>query len=139
RNSGRFADRRSTLNWYRNTAFSTSSAAAAPRPTTSRASRRMTRCTKKKTTPPDPTGTRPSPDQGFRPLQARIKGLYELSLDVFSQNAAAIALYHKFGFVKQGGVSRNTVTRAVWDSIVMEPVLGLHHHPASRTRFRFRS
>src|SRR5207247_3287339 len=52
RNSGRFADRRSTLNWYRKTAFSTSSAAAAPPPATSRANRRTSRCTKKKTTPP---------------------------------------------------------------------------------------
>lgn len=34
--------------------------------------------------------------------EARIKGLHKLSLDVFSHNAAAIALYQKFGFVEEG-------------------------------------
>jgi putative acetyltransferase len=34
--------------------------------------------------------------------RAGISGLHKLSLDVFAHNAAAIALYHKFGFVEEG-------------------------------------
>jgi putative acetyltransferase len=52
---------------------------------------------------------------------ARIKGLHKLSLDVFVHNAAAIALYRKFGFVEEGRL-RNQIRRAsgeLWDVIEM--------------------
>ena len=52
---------------------------------------------------------------------ARSKGLHKLSLDVFAHNAAAIALYHKFGFVEEGrrvGQYRRS-SGELWDSIVM--------------------
>jgi ribosomal protein S18 acetylase RimI-like enzyme len=52
---------------------------------------------------------------------ARNKGLHKLSLDVFAHNAAAIALYHEFGFVEEGrrvGQYRRS-SGELWDSIVM--------------------
>ena len=52
---------------------------------------------------------------------ARIKGLHKLSLDVFAHNAAAIALYHKFGFVEEGRrvAQYRRSSGELWDSIVM--------------------
>jgi len=53
--------------------------------------------------------------------RARNEGLHKLSLDVFPHNAAAIALYRKFGFVEEGrriGHFRRA-NGEVWDSIVM--------------------
>jgi L-phenylalanine/L-methionine N-acetyltransferase len=52
---------------------------------------------------------------------ARIKGLHKLSLDVFAHNAAAIALYHKFGFVEEGRrvAQYRRSSGDLWDAIVM--------------------
>jgi ribosomal protein S18 acetylase RimI-like enzyme len=38
--------------------------------------------------------------------RARDHGLHKLCLEVFAQNAAAIALYRKFGFVEEGRRAR---------------------------------
>jgi putative acetyltransferase len=56
---------------------------------------------------------------------ARIKGLHKLSLDVFAHNAAAIALYHKFGFVEEGRrtAQYRRASGELWDSIVMGRLL----------------
>ena len=48
-------------------------------------------------------------------------GLHKLSLDVFTHNQGAIALYRKFGFVEEGRLVRH-VRRAdgqLWDLIEM--------------------
>jgi RimJ/RimL family protein N-acetyltransferase len=52
---------------------------------------------------------------------ARNKGLHKLSLDVFAHNTAAIALYHKFGFVEEGRrvAHYRRSSGELWDSIVM--------------------
>jgi len=53
--------------------------------------------------------------------KARRDGLHKLSLEVFPHNAAAIALYRKFGFVEEGR-RRQHYRRSngeLWDSIVM--------------------
>jgi hypothetical protein len=71
RNSGRFTLRRSTLSWCRSTAFSTSSAATAEPPATTRISRRTSSAPGRRSRRPDPTDTHQSPDRGFRPLQAQ--------------------------------------------------------------------
>jgi len=57
--------------------------------------------------------------------RARTKGLHKLSLDVFAHNAAAIALYHKFGFVEEGRrvAQYRRSSGEQWDSIVMGLVL----------------
>ncbi len=52
---------------------------------------------------------------------AREQGLHKLSLSVFPHNAAAIALYRKFGFVEEGR-RRKQYRRAsgeLWDSVDM--------------------
>ncbi len=52
---------------------------------------------------------------------ARGRGLHKLALSVFPHNAAAIALYRKFGFVEEGRLVRH-VRRAdgqLWDLIEM--------------------
>jgi putative acetyltransferase len=52
---------------------------------------------------------------------ARTHGLHKLALSVFPQNAAAIALYRKFGFVEEGRRVRH-MRRAngeLWDLIEM--------------------
>jgi len=57
--------------------------------------------------------------------KARREGLHKLSLEVFPHNAAAIALYRKFGFVEEGR-RRQHYRRAngeLWDSIVMGLIL----------------
>src|SRR5215211_8347646 len=53
--------------------------------------------------------------------QARVKGFHKLSLDVFAHNAAAIALYHKFGFVEEGRrlAQYRRSSGELWDSIMM--------------------
>ena len=53
--------------------------------------------------------------------RAREDGLHKLSLEVFPHNAAAIALYRKFGFVEEGRRSRHyrRSSGELWDSIVM--------------------
>jgi len=53
--------------------------------------------------------------------RARTVGLHKLSLDVFPHNAAAIALYRKFGFVEEGRRAGHyrRATGELWDSIVM--------------------
>jgi RimJ/RimL family protein N-acetyltransferase len=53
--------------------------------------------------------------------KARAEGLHKLSLEVFPQNEAALALYRRFGFVEEGR-RRKHYRRAsgeLWDSIVM--------------------
>jgi transglutaminase-like putative cysteine protease len=71
-NNGRFTDRRTTRNWWRSTAFSTSNAATAERPTTSRVKRRTTRFSTKNNTTRCYGTTRPRaptrtiiPESGF--------------------------------------------------------------------------
>jgi RimJ/RimL family protein N-acetyltransferase len=52
---------------------------------------------------------------------ARARGLHKLTLSVFPQNEAAIALYRKFGFVEEGRRSKH-IRRAngeLWDLIDM--------------------
>jgi ribosomal protein S18 acetylase RimI-like enzyme len=52
---------------------------------------------------------------------ARERGLHKLSLSVFAHNAAAIALYRKFGFVEEGRRVKH-IRRAsgeLWDVIDM--------------------
>jgi len=53
--------------------------------------------------------------------RARNEGLHKLSLDVFPHNNAAIALYHKFGFVEEGRRVEHyrRANGELWDSIVM--------------------
>jgi RimJ/RimL family protein N-acetyltransferase len=52
---------------------------------------------------------------------ARKHGLHKLCLEVFAQNAAAIALYRKSGFVEEGRRVRQyrRASGELWDSIVM--------------------
>jgi RimJ/RimL family protein N-acetyltransferase len=56
--------------------------------------------------------------------KARGEGLHKLSLEVFPQNEAAIALYRKFGFLEEGRRVKHyrRANGELWDSIVM----GLH-------------
>jgi RimJ/RimL family protein N-acetyltransferase len=52
---------------------------------------------------------------------ARARGLHKLTLSVFPQNEAAVALYRKFGFVEEGRRSKH-IRRAngeLWDLIDM--------------------
>jgi RimJ/RimL family protein N-acetyltransferase len=52
---------------------------------------------------------------------AREQGLHKLCLEVFPTNAAAIALYRKYGFVEEGRRTKQ-IRRAngeLWDAIVM--------------------
>jgi ribosomal protein S18 acetylase RimI-like enzyme len=57
--------------------------------------------------------------------KARGDGLHKLSLEVFSHNDAAIALYRKFGFVEEGRREKHyrRASGELWDSIVMGLVL----------------
>jgi RimJ/RimL family protein N-acetyltransferase len=52
---------------------------------------------------------------------ARERGLHKLSLGVFPHNAAAIALYQKFGFVEEGRRLKHyrRANGELWDSIEM--------------------
>jgi ribosomal protein S18 acetylase RimI-like enzyme len=52
---------------------------------------------------------------------ARGQGLHKLCLEVFAHNAAAIALYRKFGFTEEGRRVRQyrRASGELWDSIVM--------------------
>ncbi len=52
---------------------------------------------------------------------ARSHGLHKLSLEVFAHNAAAIALYRKWGFVEEGRRARQyrRSSGEQWDTIVM--------------------
>jgi RimJ/RimL family protein N-acetyltransferase len=52
---------------------------------------------------------------------ARERGLHKLSLSVFPHNAAAIALYRKFGFVEEGRRVKQyrRASGELWDSIEM--------------------
>jgi RimJ/RimL family protein N-acetyltransferase len=52
---------------------------------------------------------------------ARTQGLHKLSLGVFAHNAAAIALYRKFGFVEEGRRIKHYRRQSgeLWDSIEM--------------------
>jgi RimJ/RimL family protein N-acetyltransferase len=53
--------------------------------------------------------------------RARAEGLHKLSLDVFPHNAAAIALYRKFGFVEEGRRIRHyrRASGELWDLTTM--------------------
>jgi RimJ/RimL family protein N-acetyltransferase len=52
---------------------------------------------------------------------ARERGLHKLSLGVFAHNAAAIALYRKFGFVEEGRRIKHyrRANGELWDSVEM--------------------
>jgi RimJ/RimL family protein N-acetyltransferase len=52
---------------------------------------------------------------------ARDHGLHKLSLEVFTHNTAAIALYRKRGFVEEGQRARHyrRASGELWDSIIM--------------------
>jgi ribosomal protein S18 acetylase RimI-like enzyme len=52
---------------------------------------------------------------------ARERGLHKLSLGVFAHNAAAIALYRKFGFVEEGRRVRHIRRKngELWDLVEM--------------------
>jgi RimJ/RimL family protein N-acetyltransferase len=52
---------------------------------------------------------------------ARERGLHKLSLGVFAHNAAAIALYRKFGFVQEGRRVKHyrRANGELWDSVEM--------------------
>ena len=52
---------------------------------------------------------------------ARERGLHKLSLAVFPHNAAAIALYRKFGFVEEGRriAHYRRASGELWDAIEM--------------------
>jgi RimJ/RimL family protein N-acetyltransferase len=57
---------------------------------------------------------------------AREKGAYKISLEVWPHNDAAIALYEKFGFEREGYLRKHWRRRngELWDSVVMGLVLG---------------
>jgi RimJ/RimL family protein N-acetyltransferase len=52
---------------------------------------------------------------------ARDRNAYKISLQVWPHNEAAIALYERFGFVKEGYLRRQWLRRSgeIWDVIVM--------------------
>jgi RimJ/RimL family protein N-acetyltransferase len=52
---------------------------------------------------------------------ARGHGLHKLCLEVFAQNAAAIALYRKYGFAEEGRRARQyrRASGELWDTIIM--------------------
>ena len=52
---------------------------------------------------------------------ARERGLHKLSLGVFAHNAAAIALYRKFGFVEEGRRIKHyrRASGELWDALEM--------------------
>ena len=56
---------------------------------------------------------------------ARSHGAYKISLEVWPHNAAAIALYEKFGFEREGYLRKHWRRRngELWDSVVMGLVL----------------
>ncbi|HYP23504.1 MAG TPA: GNAT family N-acetyltransferase [Actinomycetota bacterium] len=56
---------------------------------------------------------------------ARANGAYKVSLEVWPHNAAAIALYEKFGFEREGYLRKHWRRRngELWDSVVMGLVL----------------
>ena len=53
--------------------------------------------------------------------QARAAGAHKLALQVWPHNAAAIALYERFGFQREGYLTRHYRRRSgeLWDAIVM--------------------
>ena len=52
---------------------------------------------------------------------ARAQGAYKISLEVWPHNEAAIALYEKFGFEREGYLRKHWRRRngELWDSVVM--------------------
>ena len=56
---------------------------------------------------------------------ARERGLHKLCLDVWPTNAAAIALYRKFGFVEEGLLVKQyrRASGELWDALAMGLVL----------------
>lgn len=52
---------------------------------------------------------------------ARERGLHKLSLSVFAHNTAAIAFYHKFGFVEEGRRVKHfrRANGELWDALEM--------------------
>ena len=52
---------------------------------------------------------------------ARQRGLHKLSLEVFTHNAGAIALYRKCGFVEEGrrAAQYRRASGELWDTIIM--------------------
>jgi ribosomal protein S18 acetylase RimI-like enzyme len=56
---------------------------------------------------------------------ARERGLHKLSLSVFAHNTAAVALYHKFGFVDEGRRVKHfrRANGELWDALEMGVLL----------------
>jgi ribosomal protein S18 acetylase RimI-like enzyme len=52
---------------------------------------------------------------------ARVRGLHKLSLSVFAHNTAAIALYHRLGFVEEGRRVKHfrRANGELWDALEM--------------------
>ena len=57
--------------------------------------------------------------------QARAAGAHKIALQVWPHNAAAIALYERFGFQREGYLRRHYRRRSgeLWDAVVMGPPL----------------
>jgi ribosomal protein S18 acetylase RimI-like enzyme len=53
--------------------------------------------------------------------QARKAGAHKLALQVWPHNAAALALYERFGFRREGYLTRHYRRRSgeLWDAVVM--------------------
>ena len=53
--------------------------------------------------------------------QARTAGAHKVALQVWPHNAAAIALYERFGFQREGYLTRHYRRRSgeLWDAVVM--------------------
>ena len=56
---------------------------------------------------------------------ARRESLHQMSLQVWPDNVAAIALYSKYGFVREGYLTKQWRRRngELWDSVLMGLVL----------------
>ena len=65
---------------------------------------------------------------------ARGHGLHKLSLEVFAQNAAAIALYRKCGFAEEGRRVRQyrRANGELWDTIIMGLLLQTGSVPGAK-------
>ena len=65
---------------------------------------------------------------GYRLLEATVakalaKGLTRIELEVFSSNRAAIALYERFGFEREGVKRMARCVDGIWDDIVVMALL----------------
>ena len=69
---------------------------------------------------------------------ARDQGLHKLSLEVFAQNTAAIALYRKCGFVEEGHRVKHyrRANGELWDSLIMGLPLSVNKTGVCRRKAR---